>query len=116
MCFDSAEAFLLLCDGLLDLSAAQPQHSAQLLDRDVLGEDLPDLLQAEADVAQGDDAMQPPQLLDAVGAVSAARVDPIGREQTKLVVVAQHARGHLAEPSELSMFNMTRPLIRPHTV
>jgi hypothetical protein len=50
---DSTEAVLLLADGLLDLGSPQPQHSAKLLDRDVLREDLSDLLQAEADVAQG---------------------------------------------------------------
>ena len=57
---DPTEASLFLFDGLLDLGLAQPQHPAKLLDRDVLGEDLPDLLEAEADVAQGHDAVQPP--------------------------------------------------------
>ena len=72
VCFDSTEAVLLLSDGLLDLGSPQPQHSAKLLDRDVLGEDLPNLLQAEADVAQRHDAVESPQLVNAVEAVSAA--------------------------------------------
>jgi hypothetical protein len=58
----------------------------------LLGEALADLLEAEADIAQGHDAVQPPQLMDAVEAVSAVGVDPVGDEKTKLVVVAQHAR------------------------
>ena len=66
VCFDPTKAVLLLADGLLNLGSAQPQHSAKLLDRDVLGQDLPDLLQAEADVAQSDDPMHSPQLVNAV--------------------------------------------------
>jgi hypothetical protein len=100
--FDSAQALQLLADVLLDLGSAQPQHPAQLLDRDSVVEHLADLLQAEADVTQGDDAVQPVQLMDAVAAVTVGRVDPIGPEQADLVVVAQHAWRHLSEPGELS--------------
>ena len=41
-------------------------------------------------------------MLDAVEPVAGGRVDPVRIEQTDLVVVAQHARRHLAEPGELS--------------
>ena len=46
--------------------------------------------------------MQSAELPNAVEAVAAVGIDAIGRQQTELVVMAQHARGDLAKPSELS--------------
>ena len=48
------------------------------------------------------DAVRAPQLLNAVEAISAPAVGPLGREEIKLVVMAQHARRYLGEPSKLS--------------
>jgi hypothetical protein len=114
--FDPPEALLFLSDRMLDLRPAQPQHSAKLLDRDLLAEERPDLLQPEADIAQGHDSVHSPQLVNAVEAVATVRVDPLGREQAKLVVVAQHAGRHLRQPGELSDVQHDQPVIRLHTV
>ena len=51
--------------------------------------------------------------MNAVEPVSAVGVDPLGREQTKLVVVAQHAGRHLTAPSELSDVEYDRPSNTP---
>ena len=113
MRFDPSQALLLLSHGLLDLGPAQPQHSPKLLDRDSFREDPSDLLEAEADVAQGDDAVQSLQLANAVVAVAAGWVDPLGPEESEVVIVAQHARRHLTESGELSDVQHGRVIDRP---
>ncbi|HEV3452243.1 MAG TPA: hypothetical protein VG869_13740 [Acidimicrobiia bacterium] len=59
MSLDTAKAGLLVSDILRDLGLAQPQHPAQLLDRQVLAEDLADLVQGEAEVPKGEQAVEP---------------------------------------------------------
>src|SRR5207302_7234859 len=100
--FDSTQTLLLLADGLLDLGLADAKHPSELIDRRVLLENSADLFQREAEVAQGQDAMQSAQLAGGVEAVAVGRVDLLGLEQADLIVVAQHPRRHLAESSELS--------------
>jgi hypothetical protein len=112
---DPAKAFVLVIQGLFDLGLPQPEHPPQFLYRYLTGEGLPDLFQAEAEVAQGHDRVQLAQLLNAVQAVPTGRPDLLGNQQAKLVVVPQHARRHLAEPGELSDGQHV-PLIRPDTV
>ncbi len=58
----------------------------------LLVEHAADLFEAEAEVTQRQDAMQPAELRDSVRAVARRAVDAFRPEQTDLVVVPQHAR------------------------
>jgi len=109
MGFHPAQPLLLLTDRLLDLRPSQAQHRPHVLHGRVLGELLPDLLEREADVAEGDDPMQAAQLAGRVVAVPRRRIDPVRAEQGELVVVAKHARRHLAEPGEVSDVDHDNP-------
>ena len=60
MGFDPAQPGLLDGHVLLDLRPPQPEHPAQLVDGRVVVHQWPDLLQREAEVAQGDEAVQLP--------------------------------------------------------
>ena len=93
MCLYPAQAGLL---------PAHPQHPPQLVNGQVLVEDRADLLEVEAEVAQGHEAVEPGQLVCRVIAVAGRGIHPVGAEEADLVVVAKHPRGHLAEPGEVS--------------
>src|SRR5207248_6664078 len=114
--FDSAQALLLLADGLLDLGSADPQHAPELFDRRVLLENVANLLQGEAQFAQGHYPVEPAQLAGSVKPVSVGRVDLVRREQADLVVVAQHPGDTWPSRANSPMFNMTVPSIRLHIV
>jgi hypothetical protein len=84
----------------LQFGLAQPQHAAQLLGADLLVQHRPDLVQAEAEILQRDDAVEPGQLAGRVEAVAAGRVDPRRAEQPGRVVVPQHPHRDPAVPGE----------------
>ena len=101
--FDPAQPGVLVGQVLLDLGAAQPQHPPELLDRRRLSlEQVADLLEAEIQVPQGQQAVEANELGHAVGAVAGGGVDALGTQEAEPVVVPQHARRDLAEPGELS--------------
>jgi hypothetical protein len=52
MRLDPTQAALLIGDRPLELGSAQPQHAAQLLQRQLVVEQASDLLEREAEVAQ----------------------------------------------------------------
>jgi len=58
MRFHAAQTFLFLADSLFQLSPAQPQHSSQLIGRDVFRESFPDLVQTKAHITQRDDSVK----------------------------------------------------------
>ena len=58
MRLDAAQAVLLVCDRLLDLSSAQTQHSAQLLERRLPVEHTADLLEREPEISQRQQPVQ----------------------------------------------------------
>ena len=76
MGFDPAQAGLLDLHVLLNLGPAQPQHPAQLLDGHVVVEQRTDLLQREAEVPQGQQAVEATQCGDVVEPVTGLRVAP----------------------------------------
>ncbi len=95
------------------LGPAQTQHPTELVDRRALGEDLSDLLQTEAHIAERHDLVQPAQLVHVVEPVAIGAVDPLGLEEPELVVVAEHAGGHLSQASELSDVQHDKTINRP---
>ncbi len=116
MRFDAAQPLLFLSDVLCKLCSAEPQHPPQLVDRQVLGKDLPDLFQGEAHVTQRHDPVQLAQLADAVKAVAAVGVNQRGVEEPELVVVAEHARRNLPKTSELPDVQHDNTIKDLHTV
>src|SRR5262245_17844569 len=97
-----AQAGLLLLDRGLYLGLAHPQHPPQFVNGQVLVEDRADLVEIEAEVAQGHEAVESGQLVCRVIAVAGCGIHSVGAKEADLVVVAQHARGPLAEPGEVS--------------
>jgi hypothetical protein len=87
---------------VLELRLPQPQHAAQLLRGQLRVEDLADLLQAEAEILERDDAVQPGELVGRVEPVPGRLVDDRRPEQPEGVVVPQHPRRHLTERREVS--------------
>src|SRR5690606_32264538 len=69
------------------LRAAEPQHAVQLLRPYLLLEDLPHLFEAEAEILERDQPVEPGQLSYVVVAIAGDRVDPSGAEQAECVVV-----------------------------
>lgn len=59
MCLHPAQAGLLRLDRGLDLGPAHPQHPPQLVNCQLLVEDRADLVEVEAEVAQGHKAVEP---------------------------------------------------------
>ena len=116
MRLDAAQAALLLADGLLELCPTQSQHPVELLERELVDQQIADLLEREPEVAQRQQPMQATELPDAVVAAAAPGVDPLGNEQFELVVVTQHSRGHPPEPGELSDAQRDETVIRLDTV
>lgn len=100
--FDSAESGLLVGHGLLDLGLANAQHAPQLIERRLRIEQPADLLEAEAEIPQRQEPVEPAPLGHGIGPISRCRVDPAGLEQSQLVVVAQHPGRDLSESGELS--------------
>jgi hypothetical protein len=68
---DPPELFGLRCQPGAGLGLAQPEDAAQLLDRNVVVDQLADLRQRHAEVAQNQDAVQAKNLLGGVVPVSA---------------------------------------------
>jgi hypothetical protein len=75
----------------LQFGLAQSQHSAQLPGADLLIQNRAHLLEGEAEILQGNDAVEPRELTGLVEPVAAGRVDLGRAEQPDRVVVAQHA-------------------------
>ncbi len=116
MRFDPAQARLLLAQPLLDLGAADPQHSSELIERRLVVEELADLVEAEAEIAQRQQPVQTRELRHRVRAVPVVGVDALGTQQADLVVVPQHPRRDLAEAGKVSDAQHDNTSEHPHTV
>jgi hypothetical protein len=102
MSLGAAQSALLVSHGLLDLGLAHTQHPPKLIGRRVLIEDPTDLIQAEAEIPQGQESMHPAELCHCVGPITRRRVHPAGLQQSELVVVPKHPGRDLSEPGEFS--------------
>ena len=69
--------------------------SASAAWRKIAGQKLADLLQRKAEVLQGEDTVQPGQLLLGVVAVTSETVRPRRAQQPALVIKTQRLRRHL---------------------
>jgi hypothetical protein len=86
---------------LLELCLPQPQHAAQFLRGQLGVDDLVHLLQAEAEILERDDPVQPAELVRRVVAVPGRLVDDRRPEQPDRVVVPEHPGRHLPERREV---------------
>ncbi|CAD5959058.1 protein of unknown function [Streptomyces sp. KY75] len=87
---------------LRQLRPAQPQHPAQLLRAHPLVQDVPHLLEREAEVLERDDPVEPGELGGAVEAVAGGGVGAVRAQQPDGVVVTQHPARHPPVPGEVS--------------
>jgi hypothetical protein len=94
---DPGQSRLLFLHPLPNLGLLQPQHTADLFRRQVVFEQLVDLIQRKPQILQGQDAVEPGQLAGRVVAVTGKVVYLRRLEQTDLVVVAQCLYCYLAE-------------------
>ena len=101
MCIHTAQAHLLFFHVLFDLGLAKLEHSSELLDRGFGVKYLPDLIQREAEVSKGDQAVEATQLRHLVAPIAGPWMDEVGREQADLVVMAKHPRRDLPDSCEL---------------
>jgi hypothetical protein len=85
----------------VDLGPAQLEHPAQFRRADLLGQDRLHLTEGEAEVLQGNDAVQLGELAGLVKAVPAGRVHAGRTEQADRVVVPEHADRYASVPREL---------------
>jgi len=93
---------LLFSHPILNLGLLHPQHPANLRRRQVLVEQLRDLLQREAEVLQGENAVEPGQLVERVVAIAGEAIDLDGLEQPDFVVVTQRLHRHAADSRKVS--------------
>src|SRR6185312_247142 len=100
--FDVAEPDSLLAEGPLQLRLLQHQHAADLVGRDLSIDHARDLLQRQAELLQGENAVEAAELVGAVIAVAGGRIDPLRAEQADAVVVAQQAAGDARDSREFS--------------
>src|SRR5262249_8912963 len=77
------------------------QQALYLLIRNLLLQHLGNVLQGEAQLFEGQDAVQTRQLPGAVGAIARVRVDEGGCEQPDFIIVLQQPLGH---PRQLRKF------------
>ena len=101
---DAPELPALLVDRRRDLRLTQPQHPAELLDRELAvdRQELPDLLQADTELAQHEDPAQHRELAHFVRAVAGRRIDVRGFEDADVAVVADRPRRYVSEVCELT--------------
>lgn len=90
------------CKLLLDVGAAQEQHRAQLRGRDILVDDGADLIEAQSELLQYEDAIQPRKLRGAVEPIAACTIDDRGFEQAQLVVIAQEPARNPGDAGEVA--------------
>ena len=102
MRFDPAQPVVFLGEPLFDLRLPQPQHSPELVERWLVVEEFADLVEAEAEIAEGQESVQATELRHAVRPVAGGGVDAVGAQQAELVVVPQHPRRDVTEASEVS--------------
>ena len=86
------------------------EHAADLVEDDVFGQRLADLLQGEAQVLQRQDAVQARELGGGVVAVAGRRIDRLGFEQPDVRVVAQLADRGLRDAGEVADLEHVAPL------
>src|SRR5690606_30511589 len=98
-----------------DLGPARAQHPRDPVGVDAVVEEGGDVVEAEPELPQRDDPVQPFQLRRVVGAVAAGLVDAGGHEQAGRVPVPQHAVGDPADPREGSD-GQHRTVLPPATV
>ncbi len=84
------------------LRLTEPQHAPQLVERDLVVDDLADLGQREPEIAQGEDPVQPLELVGPVPAIAGLRVDLRRRQEAEVVVVVQRPHRHLGHTGERS--------------
>jgi hypothetical protein len=72
---------LLSCYVLLNLGLAQPEHAPELFDWRLIVEQLADLFQREAEITEGEHAVETSQLSDLIPSVAGLRVDSSGLDQ-----------------------------------
>ena len=102
MCIHTAQADLLFFHVPFDLGLAKLEHSPELLDGGFGVEQLPDLLQREAEVSKGNKAVEATQLRHLVTPIAGPWMDEVGLEQADLVVMAKHPGRDLPDSCELS--------------
>lgn len=73
--FDADQPGRALLEFCLELSATEPEHAAQLLRTELRLDDLAHLLQGEPEILQGDDPVQPAELVSRVVAIPGGVVD-----------------------------------------
>src|SRR5690606_5688778 len=85
---------------LLHLCATNAQQGRDALRVDTLREDRRDVVEAEAELTEGDDPVQALQLRRIVRAVAAELIHVCRNEQTRGIPVPQHPVGHLTDLRE----------------